>query len=270
MRSPYDIYAKHVLRLRRQEPLGTEPSARERGTMIHGVFEKAVSEHLDLESGAALREMMGMAQQAFAGLDAIKERRDIWLKRFERAAVQFLAYERARDGEVTARHAEKKGEWRFPALDGFVLVGKADRLDVKRDGTLEIIDFKTGGVPAPADMRNFDAPQLLLEAAMANAGVFEDIGARPSSELTYIKIGLGPAAFQVTPFRLPKGMAMMDAVDEIVRRMQRHVDTFLLHDLPMTARVRPRVETGRKSWPGDYDHLARTDEWTLTAGVDDP
>lgn len=270
MRSPYDIYAKHVLRLRRQEPLGTEPSARERGTMIHGVFEKAVSEHLDLESGAALREMMGMAQQAFSGLDAIKERREIWLKRFERAAIQFLAYERGRDDEIAERHAERKGEWAFPALDGFVLVGKADRIDIRRDGAVEIIDFKTGGVPAPADMRNFDAPQLLLEAAMANAGIFEEIGARQTAELTYIKIGLGPAAFQVTPFRLPKGMALMDAVDEIARRMQRHVDTFLLHDVPMTARVRPRVETGRKSYPGDYDHLARTDEWTLTAGVDDP
>jgi ATP-dependent helicase/nuclease subunit B len=270
MRSPYDIYAKHVLRLRRQEPLGTEPSARERGTMIHGVFEKAVTAHLDLESSEALREMMGLAQGAFAGLDAIKERRDIWLKRFERAAVQFLAYERGRDDEIAERHAERKGEWRFPALDGFTLVGKADRIDIRRDGTLEIIDFKTGGVPSPGDMRAFDAPQLLLEAAMANAGVFAEIGPRETAELTYIKIGLGPAAFQVTPFRLPKGMALMDAVDEIVRRMQRHVDTFLLHDLPMTARVRPRVETGRKSYPGDYDHLARTDEWTLTAGVDDP
>jgi ATP-dependent helicase/nuclease subunit B len=214
--------------------------------------------------------MMGMAQQAFSGLDAIKERRDIWLKRFERAAIQFLAYERGRDDEIAERHAERKGEWAFPALDGFVLVGKADRIDIRRDGTVEIIDFKTGGVPSPADMRNFDAPQLLLEAAMANAGIFKEIGARQTAELTYIKIGLGPAAFQVTPFRLPKGMALMDAVDEIVRRMQRHVDTFLLHEVPMTARVRPRVETGRKSYPGDYDHLARTDEWTLTAGVDDP
>ena len=63
----------------------------------------------------------------------------------------------------------------------------------------------------------------------------------------------------------------MQAVDEIVRRTQSHVDAFLLHDgLPMTARIRPRIETGRKSYPGDYDHLARTDEWTLTAGVDDP
>jgi len=270
MRSPYDIYAKHVLRLRKLEPLGTEPSARERGTMIHNVFEQAVAAQLDLESRDALPQMMDMAQQAFAGLDAIKERREIWLKRFERAALQFLAYERGRDDQIAKRHAERKGGWAFPSLDGFVLVGKADRIDVKRDGTLEIIDFKTGGVPSPGDMRSFDAPQLLLEAAMANAGTFAEIGPRQTSELTYIKIGLGPAAFQVTPFRLPKGMVLMDAVDEIVRRLQRHVDAFLLTQTPMIPRVRPRLETGRKSFPGDYDHLARTDEWTLTAGVDDP
>ncbi len=269
MRSPYDIYARHVLGLRRVEPLGKEPDAKERGTMIHGVFEGAVQSGLDLESPEALREMMAMARDKFLGLEAIKERRDIWLKRFERAAVQFLAYERARDGEVMARHAEKKGEWRFPGID-FTLVGKADRLDIKRDGTLEIIDFKTGGVPAPKDMTAFDAPQLLLEAAMARAGIFAEIGPRDTSELTYIKIGLGPAAFQVKPFKLRNGMTLMDAVDEIVRRTQTHVDAFLLHDLPMTARIRPRVETGRKSYPGEYDHLARTDEWTLTAGVDDP
>lgn len=271
MRSPYDIYAKHVLALRRIEPLGTEPSARERGTMIHGVFEKFIAAGLDLDLPEALPEMMGMARDAFAGLDTIKERRDIWLKRFERAARQFLDYERRRDNEIVERHAETKGEWKFPALDNFTLVGKADRLDVKRDGTLEIIDFKTGGVPQPKDMTAFDAPQLLLEAAMARAGVFPGITPRDSSALTYIKIGLGPAAFQIKPFKLPKGMSLMDAVGEIERRMQRHVDAFLLHDgLPMAARIRPRVETGRKSYPGDYDHLARTDEWTLTAGVDDP
>ena len=115
------------------------------------------------------------------------------------------------------------------------------------------------------------APQLLLEAAMARAGTFPGITKRDSSALTYIKIGLGPAAFQVTPFRLRRGMTLMQAVDEIERRLQGHVDAFLMSDhLPMTSRIRPRVITGRRSFPGDYDHLARTDEWTLTAGVDDP
>jgi len=270
MRSPYDIYAKHMLKLRRLEPLGTEPSARERGTMIHGVFEQFVKDGLDLELPEALPEMMVMARNAFTGLDAISERRDIWLKRFERAARQFLDYERRRDGEIVERIAELKGEWALPGLEGFVLVGKADRLDLRRDGTLEIIDFKTGGVPAPRDMTAFDAPQLLLEAAMAKAGAFPGMPSRDTSALTYIKIGLGPAAFQLKPFKVPKGMALMQAVDEIVRRTQGHVQAFLFTPLPMAARIRPRIETGRKSYPGDYDHLARTDEWTLTAGVDDP
>src|SRR6218665_2475599 len=102
-------------------------------------------------------------------------------------------------------------------------------------------------------MRNFDAPQLLLEAAMARAGVFPDLKPMESAALTYIKIGLGPAAFQIMPFKLPKGMELMDAVGEIERRMQRHVDTFLIHQVPMIARIRPRTESGRKSFPGDYD-----------------
>ena len=38
----------------------------------------------------------------------------------------------------------------------------------------------------------------------------------------------------------------------------------------MVARLRPRGESGRKQRPGDYDHLTRVDEWTLTSGVDDP
>jgi ATP-dependent helicase/nuclease subunit B len=53
--------------------------------------------------------------------------------------------------------------------------------------------------------------------------------------------------------------------------MQGHIELFLIRDgLAMSARIRPRIETGRKPRPGDYDHLARTDEWTLTSGVDDP
>jgi ATP-dependent helicase/nuclease subunit B len=44
MRSPYDIYAKHVLRLARSSRSGPSPSARERGTMIHGVFARFVAE----------------------------------------------------------------------------------------------------------------------------------------------------------------------------------------------------------------------------------
>ena len=269
MRSPYDIYAKRVLRLAPLDPLGAQPDAKERGSMIHKVFERFVAEGTGFGARDALDRLDAMAEEEFAGLDAIGERRAIWLRRFHRAAQMFLDYERGRTGRVASRTAEIKGRWNFPA--GFALIGKADRIDQLTDGTLEIIDFKTGGVPAPAEMKDFDAPQLLLEAAMARAGAFPGIAPRDSSALTYIKIGLGPAAFQTRAFSLRKGMPLMEAVDEIERRLQGHVDAFLLTDrLAMTARIRPRVTTGRKSYRGPYDHLARVDEWTLTEGVDDP
>ena len=270
LRSPYDIYARHVLRLRRKEALGAEVDARERGTMIHKVFARFVEEGHSLAIDAAPR-MLAMAEEAFSGLDAIGERRDIWLKRFGRAAEQFLEFEWGRSGTIAERQAEQRGEWVLPMAEPFTLIGRADRIDTRRDGSLEILDFKTGGVPAAKDMRAFDAPQLLLEAAMARAGAFTEIARRDSYALTYIKIGLGPAAFQIMPFKLRDGTSLMQAVDEIERRMQGHIDVFLLHDdLPMAARIRPRDSGGRKPYPGDYDHLARTDEWTLTAGVDDP
>ena len=57
MRSPYDTYARHVLHLRRYEPLGAEVGPRERGTMIHAVFEQFVQERtgFDFRRGAPMR-----------------------------------------------------------------------------------------------------------------------------------------------------------------------------------------------------------------------
>jgi ATP-dependent helicase/nuclease subunit B len=44
------------------------------------------------------------------------------------------------------------------------------------------------------------------------------------------------------------------------------VREFLLSDrLPMPARLRPAVTL----WRGTYDHLARTDEWTLAAASEE-
>ena len=271
MRSPYDIYARHVLKLRRLEPLGTEPSARERGTMIHEVFERFVLEGASFAAPDAGERLLAMANEAFRNLDAIAERRDIWITRFKHSAAEFLSFERSRHAGIASRAAEIRGEWRFPALENFVLVGKADRIDQRTDGLLEILDFKTGGVPAPKDMTGFEAPQLLLEAAMARAGAFAEIAPRDTAALIYIKIGLGPRSFVLRPFSLRKGMRLMDAVDEMERRFQGHVEAFLIRgDLPMVARLKPREQTGRKQRPGEYDHLARMDEWTLVSGVDDP
>ncbi|WP_395813962.1 double-strand break repair protein AddB [Devosia sp.] len=264
-RSPYDVYAKHVLKLRKLPALGDQPDARERGSMIHDVFDRFVNGGHDFAAPDARAVLMRMAEEAFAGLDAIGERRDIWLKRFERAAEEFLAYERGREALVLRRNAEISGAWVLPI--GFTLTGKADRIDALRDGSLQIIDFKTGSIPTPKAMKAFEAPQLLLEAAMAQAGAFPDVPPAPISALTYIKIGLGPDALTALPFKPRDGIDLPAAADEVARRLQGHVEALLMSDArPLAARIRPDIT---RRYRGDYDHLARTDEWTIQAGEDE-
>jgi ATP-dependent helicase/nuclease subunit B len=266
IRSPYDLYAKHVLKLRQLDPLGDVPDARERGTIIHDAFARFVMDGHDPEAPDALEKLMIIAAEAFSGLEAIGERRDIWLRRFSTAAEQFLAFERERNSRVLKRHAELRGEMPLHLAEEFKITGQADRIDEMKDGTVEILDFKTGFPPTPAAMKAFEAPQLLLEALMVDAGAMKEVAPAPASALTYVKIGLGPDAFQPSGFSTSDGMPLMEAADEIGRRLQSHIDLFLFRETPMPARLLPLP--GQR-FAGAYDHLARIAEWTSVDGGED-
>ncbi|NMA98524.1 MAG: double-strand break repair protein AddB [Phyllobacteriaceae bacterium] len=266
MRSPYDLYAKHVLNLRPLDPLGDDPDARERGTIVHAIFARFVIEKNDPAAPDALERLMVIATEEFAGLDAIGERRDIWLRRFQTAAEQFLDYERARSSLVATRHAEISGRWALNLAEPFVITGQADRVDQLLDGTLEILDFKTGSPPTPGSMKAFEAPQLPVEALMAEAGALENIASAQTSRLTYVKIGLGPEAFKPSDFATADGMDIMDAAQEVGRRMQGHIEHFLMRETPMPARLLPLKS---QRFAGAYDHLARVAEWTAVDGEDE-
>ncbi|KQN78108.1 double-strand break repair protein AddB [Devosia sp. Leaf64] len=266
MRSPYDLYAKHVLRLRQLDPLGNVPDARERGTIIHDALARFVEEGHDPNSPEAFDTLMTIAADAFSGLEAIGERRDIWLKRFATAAMQFLDFERSRDARVKQRHAEIKGDMPLSLAEPFRITGQADRVDEMLDGTVEILDFKTGSPPTPAMMKAFEAPQLLMEAVMSGAGAMTGLAAAPASALTYVKIGLGPEAFVPTEFKPGDGRPIMEAADEINRRLQSHIEHFLFRDTPMPARLLPLA--GQR-FAGPYDHLSRVAEWTSVDGGED-
>jgi ATP-dependent helicase/nuclease subunit B len=110
-------------------------------------------------------------------------------------------------------------------------------------------------------MKAFLAPQLALEAVIARHGGFAGLAGQETAALTYIKVANGPKAFDAKPYAIPDGMELPQAVDALFRRFQSHVEAVLLSDThPMGARVLPNP---KQRYEGDYDHLARTDEWTL-------
>ncbi len=268
IRSPYDIYAKYVLRLKKLDPLSQEPGAREKGNIIHAIFERYIKEKIDVNKDDALEKLLIIAKEEFSILNSMPEREIIWFERFREMAQKFIEYEKWQSPKIKQSFAEISAKWGFDVEgEQFILRGKVDRIDILNDNSAQIIDYKTGNLPSNQNMKNFLAPQLLLEGLMLKEGAFEQISVKNISALKYIKLGSRPNIFEVKNFVLEKDKQLDDYIDEIMQRLSRQVSALLLSDkYSMAAHILPNPEQ-KYSW--DYDHLARIGEWALIEGEEE-
>ncbi len=134
-------------------------------------------------------ELIALGRAAFAPLNDYPEAQAFWWPRFERIARWFVDWEIERRTRVTAVHAEIDG--RLQVTPDFLLSGRADRIEMLEDGSLAVLDYKTGQPPSIKQVRANLAPQLTLQAAMLRKGGFEKIGATHGlhvSELLYLRL----------------------------------------------------------------------------------
>ena len=264
---PYAIYARRVLGLAPLDPLMRDPDVAERGSLYHAVFETAVKAGVDFAADDAKDRLTETARAVFAEAELPPEIDAVWWQRMEQALTGFLEWERARDGTIAARHAETVAHATEIGRTGVVLTGKADRIDIGRDGLAEIIDYKTGGVPSNKTVKAGHAPQLPLEAKLLSLGRFNGMGAHATGALTYVKIGPRGEFMPVHPLGKDAGSAAaVEAVAEktwaqltaLVGRFQQPGTAYVSHFRP--------AKSGWGRREGDYDHLARLQEWS--AGED--
>jgi len=186
MGDPYALYAREILRLYPLDPLDADPGAAERGTLVHAALERFLKLHPKDLPPQALDDLLAIGDDVFRPIQAKPGAYAFWWPRFLRVARWFIAEERARRAEIAESHVEITGRLQFDAPGGrFTLKAKADRIDRRRDGSLEIIDYKTG---LPPDKKRVDrgfVPQLPLEAAIAAAGGFAALPAAPVGALTF-------------------------------------------------------------------------------------
>ena len=176
MRDPYAIYARYVLGLRALEPLDADPDAAEYGSLIHRALDAFLSKGPDLASDAAFEALMETGKRAFGPALDRPGVWAFWWPRFARIARWFLDFERQRSGGVRERLCEVAGVLMVPGPAGpFTLTARADRIDWLTDGSLTIIDYKTGAIPKQDEVAAGFAPQLPLEAAIALGGGFKGI-----------------------------------------------------------------------------------------------
>src|SRR5262249_8483622 len=102
-------------------------------------------------------------------------------------------------------------EGKITVAHNFALKGRADRIDRLPDGTLAIIDYKTGHVPGKAEFVSGFEPQLPSLAFIASEGGFKSLPAAQTSEITYWKLAGGAEAGEEKPIKEPVESLMKSA-----------------------------------------------------------
>lgn len=257
LRDPYAIYARRVLGLRPLDPIDAEIGPLERGSAVHKALEDFVGAHPDELPHDALARLIEIADRVFRDMAIPKAALALWRPRFLNAAQWFVGVERERRAGIARSHIEIAGELVVASPGGpFRLYGRADRIDELRTGGAAILDYKTGAPPSDKQVRELLAPQLPLEAVILAAGGFAGIAPLDAAELVYLRFAGGAKPGEVRKIKVEA----MEIAAEAAKRLGERIAFF---DDEATA-YHSRVKPYRADVSGDYDHLARVREWSLT------
>ena len=256
---PYSVYARDILRLKPLDPIDADPSAAERGSIIHGILDAFVRAHPDTLPPDAGERLLALGRAGFEAAGARPGVLAFWWPRFERIVRWFLETERERRSAFQPLATEVEGALDLEAPGGaFRLTAKADRIDRTEAGALEIIDYKTGGVPRKSHVKDGRSPQLSLEAAIAAVGGFAGVDAAEIAALAYWKLTGAESAGEITAIDGDADQLAREAADGLRALVARFDDPATpYHPVPRPA-LAPR-------W-NDYAHLARQKEWSVPGG----
>ncbi|WBQ12639.1 double-strand break repair protein AddB [Hyphomonadaceae bacterium BL14] len=268
VRDPYAIYAQYVLGLKELDAPDQAPGPAERGNAYHTAFEvwvKSLGRADDLPRDAWDR-LMAAGREALLQAGMPEAMLGLELARFERAAYFMMDWEgeRRRAGFLP-EILEWRGALTLNDAPGgpFTLTARADRIDLRPDGALDIIDYKTGSAPSAKEAKAFFAPQLALTALIAAQGGFEDCPRHEPGDLIYLKAGGGKVAGDEASIVEYPGT---DEASDLMRDAREDlIDWITRFDDPETG----YPSQPRRKWVntyGAYDHLARRKEWASAPG----
>ncbi len=256
---PYAFYAQRILRLSALDPLEQEPGAPDYGNLIHA----AIRRFLATLPGAWPGEEAARPLWDAAAAEALEEAAlrptvvVLWAPRLARIGGFIRAMEAQQRGGLAASWAEVKARLTVKRPGGSItLEARADRVDRRLDGTLRILDYKTGTVPSATAVKSGTAPQLPLEAWLAEQGAFQGVPPGPVAALEYWRLTGADQPGEVKALKLE----IPTMIAEAQLALHGLADRFLLGDGAFPAHPHPRRRAGV-----DYVHLSRQAEWSAEA-----
>jgi ATP-dependent helicase/nuclease subunit B len=247
---PFAFYARKMLRLSPLDMPDADPGPAWRGTAVHAVLEAWMKE--DACDPAQLHRR---AETLLAQSSAHPLMRALWQPRLLEA-IDFIAAEVARNKEA-GRLPLKAEAWGAAEISGVTLEGMADRIDRLADGSLAIVDYKTGTPPGPKAVAEGYSMQLGLLGLIAEHGGFKEVEGVPACfEYWSLAKKAGKLGFVASPVGGRTGFDPAEFTTMAERNFIGAAAKWLTGDAPFTAKLHPE----HSPW-GEYDQLMRLDEW---------
>ncbi|MFL6721564.1 MAG: double-strand break repair protein AddB [Sphingomonas sp.] len=244
---PFAFYAQAILKLRAEDPVDADHTAKWKGIAVHDVFQQWL-EHDECDPD----KLRPRAERLLAQGTIHPMLRALWAPRLLEA-IDWIA-ELERTNRAAGRRplkAEVTGE---AALAGVTVHGRADRIDRLADGSIAIIDYKTGAPPTQKAVNAGFALQLGLLGLIGRAGGFDGVGGDPEAfeywSLTRHKGSFGKL---MCP---DKDMQPGEFLDHAFANFADAAGKWLTGAEPFTAKLNPAYAPY-----GDYDQLMRLEEW---------
>ena len=256
MRDPYEIYARYILKLKPLEEVEQKLDFSDYGTIVHAVLQAFNEKYPGQLPENAREELMSLGEAYFAENKVAQETRAFWWPNFEKSVDWFLRQEKSYRPQIAQVNAEVPGALTIKTAGrDFTLKAIADRVDITKDGKINIIDYKTGRARKAKEVRTGKAPQLPIEGIIAEGGGFENLSARKVDKLLYWQLGR-----QETEISGDTAQVLSDNL-EILRQ---YISDF---EFETTAYV---CQPNPKNIPeySDYEHLARIKEWSVKDNED--
>ena len=259
IRDPYTIYVRKILRIEPLQNLAREPDAALRGTLFHEALKLWNQQQEFSLSADAHSLLLQVGAKLFEPLRNNAEISTFWWSRFKRIAEWIATEEPNFRQSLTRVQAELSGYCEFDiAATTYKLTAKADRIDILKDGSARIIDYKSGIPPSAKAVRSGISPQLPLEAAILLLKGFPNLYSKSVAEMMYIHMTGADPAGEVNDISAEDqtldamALAQLEGFKALLSKYQNPAQPYY-----------PRAAVQKEDDVTDFDLLSRYKEWML-------
>ena len=250
---PYAFYARNILKLDALKPVDAEPDPAWKGTLVHKIIEDwTKSGQRDPDS------LVAFAEAALTDSSVAPALRLLWQPRII-AGLRWVAAKVAAnsaDGrQIETFESRAEGE-----IAGIRVHGRIDRIDRQSDGTLVVVDYKTGSPPAKNKVAAGYALQLGLSGALVEAGAVKGLSGKVAGfEYWSLAKQNGDFGYIASPLaKRPKdGEPDTASFAEFAKaEASAAIGRWITGNAPFKAKLKPDYAVYK-----DYEQLMRLDEW---------